>query len=101
MKTVSYDAFATARVRYPDDSCEDIAILQDTRYGVDDWWQGSWESWTTNMIKACVDSGDIKENWVSMMIAFIDWEDERCVCHRIYAFKDDSKILHEWTPFYE
>lgn len=101
MKTVSYDAFATARVRYPDDSCEDIAILQDTHYGVDDWWQGSWESWTTNMIKACVDSGDIKEDWVSMMIAFIDWEDENCVFHHIHVVQGEPDITHEWTTFNE
>ena len=91
MKAIGYDCFTTMRIRYPDDSYEDIAILQED----EKWWQGTWESWIDNMIHDCIQNELFLPNWVSMMIVLPDWGEDGAEIHTFWVFQEDPKITHE------
>ena len=91
MKTVAYDGFTTMRVRYADDSTDDIAIVQDN----EKWWTGTWDSYVNNMIKDCLEHELFLESWVSMMIVMTDWDKDGFVLHTFWVVQGEPNITHE------
>lgn len=97
MKAIGYDQFTTMRIRYQDDSYEDIAVIE----GDESWWQGNWDSYVNNLIHDCIADDLIKDDWESIMIVIPNWEEDKYVSHIIRVFQEDNKLMHEYFPINE
>lgn len=99
-KFVGYDCFNTMRIRYTDGTILDTAYMAEV-YG-DNWWQGDWESYLFNMVADMRKDGAVKmDDWESIFIATLAWEEEGLAVHTFTLFPEDNKIYHEITMITE
>lgn len=98
MQFVNYDAFSTIRFRYPDNSTEDIAILQEND---EKWWHGDWDNYIFNMLESIAKTGQVRPDWESAMVIIPDWDEFSCRIHHFHIIQGDSDIDHSIDCLYE